>query len=166
EPLFVLKEVPVQLGGEIRPGEFEPRGLDVKTAITRADAQHSRRQRPAFRVRFECPLDGGGTFVETEQRGHVPATEQQCSFLPHTPAPCLPVERRPLRFDPGSISTGPMPRRKIRAALIPFRMMESPSTRSIVPSRRPTTVASFSSRNWLIRSSCVSPICVESGSGS
>src|SRR5215471_11421639 len=149
ESLFVVSEIPVDLCREVWLGEFEPRRLDMKPAVSGTDAKHARLHRFAFRVRFECLFDRCHAFLQTEQRGHVSSRKDHRSTRLHA----LSLESKRSRFEPGSISIGSCPRRKIRADLIPLRTTASPSTHSIDPSRSPATGVSFSSRNWLIRSS-------------
>src|SRR5262249_35435317 len=121
------------------------------------EAEDSRRSRLAGPVLAERLLDGGDAGVGVEEVLDGGAAEDAAGGAHRRRAPSSPPRRA---------STGAAPRRETRAPGVPTSRNEPPCARTIEPSRRPAAGVAFSSRNWRMRSSCVSPMCVLAGSGS
>ncbi len=147
-----------QQGNSFRPGEVR--------------LSHADRRGPPSRQVFLAPAFCLRPAIEK------PLPPRQC-ILPALVALrhlCVAEERSLQRASIGGRDqthqrSGPSSMEDISAAKNPcaaqsFQRDRSPSTSSHAPSRNPTTGVSFSSRNCRMRSSRVSPMCVDPGSGS
>src|SRR4051812_18985243 len=125
-------------------------------------AENFCRRQLALTKKPESAFDGADAVCHREQRANVGGGEQErLSFRFHAE---LPSNR--VRSVPESTSCGATPRWNTRAWCGPLSTAVPFVCRIHEPSRSPMTGGVFSSRNCRIRSSCVSPICLEVGSGS
>src|SRR5882724_9104690 len=151
----IVREIAVHFGSEGAARSRQQRGLDVKASAGHRNSENRGGRQPAQPAQTEGLLDSGDALVQRQQLGYLAPPQQQ----------------RGHRDPPGSTSpdftsSGARPLAKTRAGGDPPSVAVLPSTRIQPPSLSPTTAASFSSRNWRMRSSCVSPMCTDAGSGS
>src|SRR5262249_31021192 len=143
----------------------------MEAAVAGRHAYYLGGRRLALPMLPKCIFHSRDAVVECQQRRNLVARQQQNTFGRHALLPASEKTDSELilkscKFEPGNTSTGTQPRRKTRAIASPRKIVSPLLTRSMPGSRRPTTGKSFSSRYCMMRSSWVSPMWVEFGSGS
>src|SRR5262249_16438579 len=163
--LGIQGEVAVDFRGEVLRFKIEQAGLDMEAALTRGHPKNLRAACLPISVPTEGLLNSVDAVFDRKETPHIlRATEDDLAC--HANCRAAMGCSKSCRSAPGLASTGASPLWKMRAPCGPLRRTEPRCTRSIDPSRKPTTGTSFSSRYCKMRSSCVSPMWVEVGSGS